>query len=228
LIGLGALAVALISSGRITKDMLIGLAVLIPSIVLHEVAHGSVAAALGDDTARRAGRLSLNPKAHVDPVGTLILPALTVLGGLGFVGWAKPVPIDTAKLRSPRNGALAVALAGPLMNLVLVGAAYVGFKATIDPNAFSPSLVVLGFYYLGLTNLWLACFNLLPIPPLDGASIVERFLPSRSWPRYLRIRRYLFPVLIGLVLADAVLHLGLLSSLSSWISGRWDVLLGLG
>jgi len=222
------LGIWLIAAGNITQVMLIGLAVLIPSIVLHEIAHGAVAAALGDDTARRAGRLSLNPAKHVDPLGTLLLPAITILGGLGFIGWAKPVPIDTRKLRRGRNGALAVSLAGPLMNVVLMVVAYVGFKATYHPSDFfQPSIAVQVFYYLGLTNLWLACFNLLPVPPLDGSAILERFLPSQAWPRYLKIRPYFFPVVIGFVLVSTMLHLGLFTALSSWLAGRWDVVLGL-
>jgi Zn-dependent protease len=216
----------LISSGRIDKAELISFAILIPSIILHEIAHGAVATALGDDTARRAGRLSLNPKAHVDPMGSLIVPALMVLGGIGFVGWAKPVPINTAKLRSPRNGALAVALAGPMMNLVLAVVAYAGFTATFVVGSPTISGAALVFFYLGLVNLWLACFNLLPVPPLDGSSIIERFLPARAWPRYLHIRQYLFPVMIGLVLIDAVLHLGLLAHLSDWVFNWWANLLG--
>jgi Zn-dependent protease len=222
------LAVWLVAAGRITETMLLSLAVLVPSIVLHEVSHGAVAAGLGDDTARRHGRLSLNPAAHVDVVGTLILPALTVLGGFGFVGWAKPVPVDTAKLRGGRNGAVAVSLAGPLMNVALMVVAIVGFKATYHPTvAYSPGVAVQVCYLLGLTNLWLACFNLLPIPPLDGATVLERLLPSRAWPRYLRIRPYFFPVVIGFVLLTTVFHVGIWSSLSSWLENRWDSILGI-
>jgi Zn-dependent protease len=225
-LGLAALAVGLVATGRITQDELIAFGVLIPSIVLHEISHGAVAAALGDDTARRAGRLRLNPLAHVDPIGTLLVPALCAVGGLGFIGWAKPVPINTQKLRSPRNATLVVSLAGPLMNLALVGAAYVGFKASFDPSAIDVSLGAKIFFYLGLTNLWLAVFNLLPIPPLDGSAVLERLLPSRAWPRYLRVRQYMLPVLMGLLALNLILHLGLLTGLSNWIYDRWLALLG--
>ena len=225
-LALGALVVGLVATGRITQDELITFGVLIPSIVLHEISHGAVAAALGDDTARRAGRLRLNPLAHVDPIGTLVVPALCAVGGLGFIGWAKPVPINSQKLRSPRNGTLAVSLAGPLMNLVLVGVAYVGFKASYDASTVNVALGPKIFFYLGLTNLWLAVFNLLPIPPLDGSAVLERLLPSSAWPRYLRIRQYMLPVLMGLLALNLVLHLGLLTGLSNWIYDRWLALLG--
>ena len=92
---------------------------IVPSIILHEISHGWVANFFGDDTAKRAGRLSLNPMVHIDPIGTLIVPALLALGGFGVFGWAKPVPVNTGRLRSPRNQGVLVALAGPFTNAVL-------------------------------------------------------------------------------------------------------------
>ena len=227
LLGLLALGAVLIASGRITRDELLAFAILIPSIVLHEWAHGASASLLGDDTAKLAGRLSLNPAAHVDPVGTLLLPALTILGGIGFVGWAKPVPVSTAKLRNSRNGALLVALAGPLMNLALVAVAWLGFRLSFDASSLSLGFLPRLFFYLGLTNIWLACFNLIPVPPLDGSALLERLLPASAWPRYLRIRPLLFPIVIAAVLLDAVLHLGILSRLYDQIFRFWASLLGL-
>ena len=226
LLGLVALVIALVHAGRLSRDSLIGFAVLIPSIILHEVAHGAMASRLGDNTARRAGRLTLNPASHVDLVGTLLVPAMSILAGWGFIGWAKPVPVDPRQLRHPRNASVAVALAGPATNLVLVAVGYAGFRATFDPQALSVGIVPLCFYYLGLTNLWLAVLNLLPIPPLDGSAVLERLLPARLWPEYLKIRHLFFPVLIGIVLVSAVLNLGLLNGLSGWLSDRWNSLLG--
>ena len=113
------LLVALVAHHNITKTEIIVFCVIVPSIILHEVSHGWVANAFGDDTAKRAGRLTLNPVVHVDPVGTLIVPALLSLASAGVFGWAKPVPVNTARLRSPRNQGVLVALAGPAVNAVL-------------------------------------------------------------------------------------------------------------
>ena len=106
--------VALVAHHNITGTEIIIFCVMVPSIILHEVSHGVVANWFGDDTAKRAGRLTLNPGPHIDPVGTLIVPALLSLGGVGFFGWAKPVPVNTGRLRSPRNQGVLVSLAGPV------------------------------------------------------------------------------------------------------------------
>ena len=111
--------VALVVHHNITEQEIIIFCVMVPSIILHEISHGWVAKLFGDDTAKRAGRLTLNPVPHVDPVGTLIVPALLSLGSVGFFGWAKPVPVNMAKLRSPRNQGVLVSLAGPATNAVL-------------------------------------------------------------------------------------------------------------
>ena len=111
--------IALVAHHNITQQEIIIFCVIVPSIILHEVSHGWVANVFGDDTAKRAGRLTLNPAVHVDPVGTLIVPALLSLGGVGFFGWAKPVPVNVGRLRSPRNEGVVVSLAGPAMNAAL-------------------------------------------------------------------------------------------------------------
>src|SRR5580698_5569728 len=131
----GALVLfALVRSHHITTDTIIFFAVIVPSIILHEVSHGWVARAFGDDTAARAGRLSLNPLVHVDPVGTLIVPALLALGSYGVFGWAKPVPVNTLRLRSPRNQGVLVSLAGPATNAVLAAIAAIVFIEWIRPG----------------------------------------------------------------------------------------------
>lgn len=176
-------------------------AALIPSVILHEVSHGVAALAFGDDTAKRAGRLTLNPIAHVDPFGTLILPAMLALltqGAVSF-GYAKPVPVNVRRLRHPRNHGLLVSVAGPVVNIVLALAAALvlgamGVQPFDRPDNFEHFV-----YLLGVVNVVLAVFNLLPIPPLDGSAFVERVLPARSWEGYLRFRQYSMGLLLIVV-----------------------------
>jgi Zn-dependent protease len=174
--------------------------------MLHEVSHGVVANAFGDDTAKRAGRLTLNPIPHVDPFGSIILPALLTISGFGAFGWAKPVPVNPAKLRNPRREMLFVGLAGPFSNFSLMvvaavaaRAAFAAYTGGADRIADLPIVIqVLLFFALG--NLLLGLFNLLPIPPLDGSSLIERVLPREWLPGWYRFRPYgiLVLLLIGL------------------------------
>jgi len=173
------------------------------AITLHEAAHGYAALALGDDTARLAGRLSLNPLRHVDRVGTVLLPGfLLIFQLLAFhrvlfmFGWAKPVPVGAWKFRDPRRGMAVVASAGPLMNFFLawVGALLMPLPAGPLPPGVDPldtavaqhPLVGFFLFYFMLTNLVLGLFNLLPIPPLDGGRIAVGLLPlslAKVWAR---------------------------------------------
>jgi Zn-dependent protease len=178
------------------------LAAIVPSIILHEISHGVVALFFGDDTAKRAGRLTLNPIAHVDPFGTLILPAILSLSGVGAFGYAKPVPVNVRRLRNPRQHSLYVSLVGPITNLCIAAVALVGFRLTrpdllrfVDDLALVPRF----FFFLGFVNVLLAVFNVLPIPPLDGSAVIERFLPHRWWPTWLRFRQWGFGVLLLLI-----------------------------
>ena len=203
------LVVALVAHHNITQSEIIVFCVIVPSIILHEVSHGWVANAFGDDTAKRAGRLTLNPVAHVDPVGTLIVPALLSLTSAGVFGWAKPVPVNVGRLRSPRNQGVLVSLAGPAMNAALAAIMAVVFIDVIRPGLppfgqlpVSAQIV----FYAGLVNVWLCIFNLIPIPPLDGSVLFERLLPARYWPTYLRFRQYTMPILMGLVLLNFFLY----------------------
>ena len=199
---LAGLVVLAIVKHVLDRAAFITLAAIVPSIILHEIAHGAVANLCGDDTAKRAGRLTLNPLAHIDPMGTLIMPTLLALSHLTPFGFAKPVPVNVGQLRHPRNQGLLVALAGPGTNFVLALGAALVFRA-VKPgfvDAFGQAhLSVLGELVLevGVLNIFLGAFNLLPVPPLDGSGLLERLLPRRYWPSYLQFRRYsMFLVLI--------------------------------
>ena len=154
---------------------------LVVAVVLHEVSHAATAAAFGDPTARRAGRLTLNPIRHVDPFGTVILPGLLIVlaligTGSGVVfGYAKPVPVNSAKLRRPRLHMLLVSLAGPITNAVLAGAAVLTLRGTTFLSFRTAQFLVVWI----LVNTVLAVFNLLPMPPLDGSELVAVALPAR-------------------------------------------------
>jgi Zn-dependent protease len=189
------------------------LAVVVPSIILHELSHGLTALAFGDDTAKRAGRLTLNPLPHIDPVGTLVLPCLLAFAGLGAFGYAKPVPINPGRMRSPRNDALIVSLAGPATNLLLAGLSVVLLRwARPAGTAGLVNSVVSTFgvgsldltdrvlYVLGFVNVTLAVFNALPVPPLDGSAVVARLLPASAMPAWYTFQRYAMPALLVLVL----------------------------
>lgn len=171
------------------------LVALVPSVILHEVMHGVVALWFGDDTAKRAGRLTLNPIPHIDPFGTVILPLLLSLTSLGVIGYAKPVPVNVRRLRSPRQHSLYVSLAGPAVNIVLC------VLAAAVLRGFEPRGDVLRYvYFFGVVNVILAAFNLIPLPPLDGSAVIERFLPARAWPQWLKLRQYSMGILLVLVL----------------------------
>ncbi|HEY1636498.1 MAG TPA: site-2 protease family protein [Acidimicrobiales bacterium] len=202
-----ALVYIVLSRHVISMDTLVFFAVLIPSIILHEVSHGVVALAFGDDTAKRAGRLTLNPLAHIDPFGTIILPALMLLVGFGAIGYAKPVPVNVGRLRHPRNESLLVSLVGPAVNIVLAVAAALAYRVVVgstaiplDSHGFPQQTLPKVLLILGFANVILAVFNLIPIPPLDGSAVVERVLPRSWWPGYLRIRQFSLPLVLILVL----------------------------
>lgn len=176
---------------------------LVFAIVLHEISHGWVANAFGDPTAKEQGRLSPNPIRHVDPVGTVALPLLLAVTGAPVFGWAKPVPVEAARMRNPRLHMMLVALAGPGMNLLLalIAAFALGIAATGLEKASAANLFVLANLQNFLViNVFLAVFNLLPVPPFDGGHVVEGLLPRRAAARYRSFGRYGFVVLIVLLL----------------------------
>jgi Zn-dependent protease len=202
----GAFVLAL-SRGAITEHVLVYLAVLAPSIILHEVSHGAVAYLFGDPTAKEAGRLTLNPIRHIDPFGTVILPALLLLTSGGAFGYAKPVPVNPRRMRDPRNHGLLVSLAGPGTNIAIAVVVGLVIRVTLtDPELFraiaTPSHAPLRDVLLvdfGFVNVVLAAFNLIPLPPLDGSAVIERLLPARLWPPYLRMRQYTMGVLFIII-----------------------------
>jgi Zn-dependent protease len=206
-----AVLVALVAHHNISSADIILFCVIVPSIILHEISHGVVARAFGDDTAARAGRLTLNPFVHVDPIGTLLVPALLALGGFGVFGWAKPVPVNTARLRSPRNQGVLVALAGPFTNALLAALGALLFISSFRTTALRTGVLSLPaeiVFFFSLGNIGLMAFNLVPIPPLDGSVLFERLLPRRYWPTYLRIRPYTMMIVVGLVLLNFLFNPG--------------------
>ena len=197
------------------------------AITIHEAAHGYAALALGDDTAKRAGRISLNPLRHVDPVGTLLLPGLMVLGQLltigrveAMFGWAKPVPVDIWRLRNPRWGMVLVAAAGPGVNALLaVSAALLGHLVLAGEGLMGPDLAefLLRFVVLSMVaNLVLGLFNLLPLPPLDGGRIMVGILPRAPAIALARVEPY------GLMIVIVFLFL-LPMALPGWDPMTWFV-----
>jgi Zn-dependent protease len=180
------------------REALILFGCLVAAVLLHEISHGVAAWFFGDDTAKRAGRLTLNPIPHIDPFGSIVLPAMGALSGLPIIGFAKPVPVDARRLRNPRRDMLLVSLAGPASNLVLMSLAALGTRfllnsgrglATAIDRSGSDLLIQIVFSF-AVVNLLLGLFNLLPIPPLDGSAILERFLPQEWLPTWYRFRPY--------------------------------------
>jgi Zn-dependent protease len=180
------------------------------AITFHEAAHGYAALALGDDTAKRAGRISLNPIRHVDPFGTLLVPGLMVLGQLltigrveAVFGWAKPVPVDIWRLRNPRWGMVLVAAAGPAINAVLAFSAALLIHAVLaGEGLMGPGLAefLLRFAALSiLANLVLGLFNLMPLPPLDGGRILVGILPRAPAIALARLEPYGLMIVIGVL-----------------------------
>ena len=194
---------------------------LVFAIVCHEVAHGAVARMLGDTTAADARRLTLNPLRHVDPIGTLVVPGLLALAHMPVFGWAKPVPVNPWRLRGGRQGMMLVAAAGPAANLLLGGLAAVGLGlvARISglPGPGGQMMGLAGFAadncvnFLQI-NLYLALFNLLPVPPFDGSHILEGLLPTRLADAYAHLRRFgMLLVILLVVVLPSVLGVSIIA-----------------
>jgi Zn-dependent protease len=206
-------------------SIVLSLFVLLFAITIHEASHGWSAMKMGDPTAYAAGRVTLNPLAHIDPIGTVILPIILVVFGLPAFGWAKPVPVNPYNLRHPRRDNLWISLAGPAANLSAAAAALVlirvlrilrpgvtGFlqsffflKQTFPRGFFPLEGLALLLFYVVLVNTYLAVFNLIPIPPLDGSGILSGLLSDSAAAVYDRIRPY------GFILVMLLVYAGLLN-----------------
>ena len=184
-------------------EIVIQVAVLLFAVSVHESAHGWMALRCGDTTARDLGRITLNPVKHLDPFGSLLVPALLAFSGAPIFGWAKPVPVSLRGVRNPRRANLLVSAAGPVSNFAVAivgGGAFFVLRALaptgpeLRTSLFYPLLLVA--YYTVLVNVALGLFNLIPIPPLDGFGVVESFAPARWIRGVMWVRRYGFILLV--------------------------------
>lgn len=183
----------------------ISFGVLIVAVMIHEISHGLVALACGDPTARDAGRISLNPIRHIDPIGTIILPLILALSGSGIMfGWAKPVPINLTRTRNPRQALWMIAIAGPLSNFLqalLAVAAFYGLSTITNRNGTNLAIEygAVACLLFAIINIVLMTFNLIPIPPLDGSRVMAVLLPEKLAIPYMRLERFGFIIIIVLL-----------------------------
>jgi Zn-dependent protease len=173
---------------------------IILAITLHEASHGYVAWKLGDDTAYMLGRVTFNPLRHIDPLGTIILPALLIFTTGYMFGYAKPVPVNYRKLRDPRRDMVLVAAAGPASNLLIALASAIGLRLIPETATITTAVIAEIFMYSIFFNVIIGIFNMIPLPPLDGGRVAVGLLPyPLSW--YLaRLERYGMVILLGLLI----------------------------
>lgn len=212
------------------RDLTVMLVPLLLTITCHEAAHGLAASWLSDPTARLAGRVSLNPMRHVDPFGFLIMLVPP------HIGWARPVPVDSRYFKNPRTGLFLVALAGPAANFLVAGLCAALFHALVnlplqEPGELAVRVLIplarmaqAGVY----VSLLIGCFNLMPIPPLDGSSILARFLPERLAWRYMQFGRYGVFVIVGLLILGSLAGVSLFGTLLFPVVRFFARLLGMG
>ncbi len=186
-------------------QVFIAFLVLLFSLTVHEAAHAWAADRRGDPTARLLGRMSLNPIAHIDLWGTIVFPLIAIVTHLPIIGWAKPVPINTLRLRHYRQDTMIIAAAGPVSNLVLAIAAAAAIRVfpldhLVSSGGGAPTVAAILLARLLQVNLLLAIFNLLPIPPLDGAGVISGLLPGPIADAFDHLRPYGFLLLYGLML----------------------------
>jgi len=202
--------------------MIFYVVILIMSVVIHEISHGFMAERFGDQTARHAGRLTLNPLAHLDLFGSILLPALLIISKAGFLfGWAKPVPYNPDNLSDRKWGTFWVAAAGVLANFGL--AIIFGLLIRVAPYLALPAGVAADLYFIAtaivLINLGLGIFNLVPIPPLDGSKILFTFLPSSLYGVISFLETYSFIFLIIFIIYFSDVLFPILAGLFQLITG---------
>lgn len=192
-----------------------GIVILLISVIIHEVMHGLAARYFGDHTAEYAGRLTLNPLPHIDPIGSLLMPAAALLLGTSILAWAKPVPVNPLHFRNIRQGEFVVSIAGIAANLAIASLAASLFHLT--GSLFYPLWSNILSFTVAI-NVTLAVFNLLPIPPLDGSKILSALLPDELAFQYRQLDRYGFLILMVLIFTplNQVLF-GIINLLSSLI-----------
>ena len=187
------------------SSILIGFAIVIVALTIHEAAHAWTADRLRDPTARLLGRVSLNPLVHIDPIGTILLPLLAIFSGLPILGWAKPVPVNISRLRHHRRDFMIVAAAGPISNLLQAFVIAGVFRTLYDPSASDLLPAILKDAVT--TNLVLAFFNLIPIPPLDGGNVLAGLVPESAARVIDHVRQFGFIALYALMLSGILSEL---------------------
>lgn len=195
------------------QNAIISIFVILFAITVHEASHGWAALKLGDETAYRMGRVTLNPIRHIDPIGTILLPAILIIMGMPPFGWAKPVPVNPLNLKDPRRDNLIISIAGPASNIAVAVVAFIILKIilNLNPSLFhgeglakllSPIIQIL--YLTILLNVILAFFNLIPIPPLDGSGVLMGLISEEAAQKYEQIRPYGFLILILLIMTNVI------------------------